>query len=356
MGMMMRDASIDGRLQVTAAVSLLECSRLVQWVPDIVKFVPVAREDFEGSWRKDVHPVFGRLICWITFSAGTELLVKGVCLARGIEIRHSQYVPIHPHEDLQTWVQEFLKDWKSPGTVQVTHFGTLGNLAYDNQKTKTPAALKQLCSVVGATHDQEQRLLAAYRFLTKCIRNRDAHAYVPNVRDQHFSLVPDLFTDCFNLLIGWLAGGPQTVNLWREEAQEFIDLLQQPNDRASSDASLKLLKERVKKLKELKSLRRLDLDSNEVTDAGLKELKEFTELQTLILTSTGVTDAGLKELKELKSLVELKIYGAQITNAGLEVLKDIQSLNWLVLSNTKVTPKGFQRLKAALPGLHVLGG
>jgi hypothetical protein len=165
----MRDAKIDGRLQVTAAVGLLECSRLVQWMSDVVKFAPVPREVFEVAWRKEVHPVFGRLVCWITFSAGAELLAKGVCLARGLEIRHPQEVPIHPQGALDAWVDEFLKDWRSPGTVQVPHFGALGHLVYDDKKTKQPAALKRLCSVVKATPYHERRLLAGYTLLTKSI-------------------------------------------------------------------------------------------------------------------------------------------------------------------------------------------
>ncbi len=41
---------------------------------------------FEGYWPT-IDPFFGRLICWITFSAGAELLIKGVCLANDVEIR-----------------------------------------------------------------------------------------------------------------------------------------------------------------------------------------------------------------------------------------------------------------------------
>jgi hypothetical protein len=71
------DFDIDGRLQVTAGVSLLECSRLVEWSPDQAEFSAVPREIFEFSWRRDVDPVFGRLVCWINFSAGAEMLAKG---------------------------------------------------------------------------------------------------------------------------------------------------------------------------------------------------------------------------------------------------------------------------------------
>src|SRR5260370_23981847 len=99
----MLDPKADGRLQLTAALALLATSRLVLWAPDALAFCPVERDDFEARWRKEVHPVFGRLICWITFSAGAELLAKGVCLSSGIEVRDPHTVPTYPRGDLDAW-------------------------------------------------------------------------------------------------------------------------------------------------------------------------------------------------------------------------------------------------------------
>jgi len=64
-----------------------------------------------------------------------------------------------------------------------------------------------------------------YQLLARTIRNRDAHAYVPNVRDDHYSLVPDLFSECFNLLTSWLPGGAATLTSWRGSARQFVDSL-----------------------------------------------------------------------------------------------------------------------------------
>lgn len=83
----MQDFKINGRLQVTAALSLLESSRLVHWKAGSACFTPVDWETFESSWREDVDPVFGRIICWINFSAGAEFLAKGICLLREIDIQ-----------------------------------------------------------------------------------------------------------------------------------------------------------------------------------------------------------------------------------------------------------------------------
>src|SRR5260370_308873 len=81
----------------------------------------------------------------------------------------------------------------------------------------------------------------------------------------------------------------------------------------------------LKALKELKSLKTLNLDFTKVTDAGLKNLKELKSLQTLYLGGTAVTDAGLKNLKELKSLQTLDLGGTKITDTGMKELKDLKS-------------------------------
>jgi hypothetical protein len=100
------------------------------------------------------------------------------------------------------------------------HAKRLGRPGEKKLDPKNPAAgaLKRLCLKVKASEQQEQRLLAAYILLQKSIRNRDAHAYIRGVRDQHFSLVPKLFTGVFNLLISWLPGGPKELNDWRKAA------------------------------------------------------------------------------------------------------------------------------------------
>jgi hypothetical protein len=67
---------------------------------------------------------------------------------------------------------------------------------------------------------------AAYNFLALTIRNRDAHAYVPSVRDAHHYLVAALFAECFNLIVSWLLpNGPYTLNEWtdRDTAKKYIE-------------------------------------------------------------------------------------------------------------------------------------
>ena len=218
--MLSRD--VDSKLQLSAALALLECSRLLEWNRRRAIFTPVPREAFEFSWRKDVHPTFGRLICWMNFSAGAELFAKAMCLAHGFEIRTSRNVPSFPQEsDLAQWAETFIKTPKKPESVEVTNFGTLGTLLLP-RKLGVPPVLQQLCDKAKATPSQRDLVLASYELLRSTIRNRDAHAYVPNVRDQHFFLVPGLFATCFNLLASWLPGGARVLNQWSDEAIKEI--------------------------------------------------------------------------------------------------------------------------------------
>lgn len=212
----------DGRLQVTAAVSLLEKSLLVEWDSRTARFNPIQKDQFEQTWRRNVDPVFGRLICWIMFAVGSEFLAKGVCLVREIEIRTEQEVPRYPSEPIKQWASKYRKDWRVGGTMMTTFFGTLSDLTTDK---KSEASLSRLCTEVSATDEQKELLLASYDLLRKTIRNRDAHAYVANVRDLHHSLVPEIFCQCFNLLADWLPGGPIIINKWRSEATSFTPQL-----------------------------------------------------------------------------------------------------------------------------------
>ena len=149
-------------------------------------------DDFELIWREDVDPIFGRLICWMSFSAGAEFLAKGVCLLNGVDFRTTKTVPQNPTAPLSSWIAQFCQKWDAKGTTQqVTDFGTLENIINPPRgKTKADAPLWQLCMQVNATQDEKRLLFVSLEYLARRIRNRDAHAYVPNTRDSHFGQVP----------------------------------------------------------------------------------------------------------------------------------------------------------------------
>jgi hypothetical protein len=123
-----------------------------------------------------------------------------------------------------------------------------------------------------------------------------------------------------------------------------------PGSASVSDADLTVLKE-------LTSLKTLNLDSTKITDGGLKELKGLASLESLTLSNTAVTDAGLKELKPLTKLRTLTLSGTEVTDEGLKELKGFYSLQSLNLSGTEVTDEGLRELKgfASLQSLNLSG-
>jgi hypothetical protein len=99
---------------------------------------------------------------------------------------------------------------------RVVDFGVLGGLWRGES-----SPLRQLCRGRVKPNDQNI-MLASYIILTDRIRNRDAHAYVPNVRDDHYWLVPKLFVKSFRILSNLLPGGSIALSQWRKDAKEFV--------------------------------------------------------------------------------------------------------------------------------------
>jgi len=229
---------VEGRLQIKAGIGLLEQSRLVTWSQEKICFMPVNREVFEVSWKKEVDPIYGRFICWILFSSGAELFVKGLCLVNQVEVRCIKTVRSYPSSGdvIELWAKktadalriklcrEKNEKYQFPGQKHyITDYGTLNDLFrgrecyFKGKYIKLEPSFSKLFKIVNATEDEENLILASYDLLRETIRNRDAHAYVPNVRDAHVNLVSELFTDCFNIFVKWLPGGADAINKWRED-------------------------------------------------------------------------------------------------------------------------------------------
>ena len=88
----------------------------------------------------------------------------------------------------------------------------------------------------------------------------------------------------------------------------------------ASDETLRVLVPR------LKHIEKLNLDSTQITDAGLKELAALQTLTSLSFSGTQITDAGLKALSALKKLTDLHLAGTQVTDAGVKELAAIPNL------------------------------
>ena len=219
---------IDARLQILAGVSLLHSSRLIRWSDEDLRFESIDRDSFESTAFADLDPHFGRLMRWMLFASGAEFLGKGLCLAHGIDLRTSQKAPNYPPTQLKNDVADWIEavsegPWKT-GSFPVTHFGQLGQLT--KGKDGKPAHFERLVKKTNASADEKKLLFASYRLLTMTIRNRDAHAYVPNVRDNHFWMVQDVFMPALNLLVKWIPnGGGKRLGDWRSTTGQFIQSL-----------------------------------------------------------------------------------------------------------------------------------
>jgi hypothetical protein len=131
-------------------------------------------------------------------------------------------------------------------------------------------------------------------------------------------------------------------------------------------------------LRDLATLRTLNLFGTRITDAGLKSVGVLSGLQSLDLNDTAVTDAGLQHLQRLAQLKELRLYhtqvsddglsclhgltglqnltlsGARISDRGLMQLKSLHNLKQVLLYQTRVTAAGVQELKKAVPSVQIV--
>ena len=216
----MLDSDIDGWLQLTAGASLLEQSRLIEWNEQSHEFTAVPRDVFEFCCRKEFDPVFGRLSCWIKFSAGAEMFLKGAIILHGINIRKNQDIPRHPTSNMDEWAAQFRKDWRLYGIMEITNYGTLGGLLY--HKKQQPPPIEIFFSKAIKDKKDQDIVYSSFNLLMRSIRNRDIHAYVPNVRDDHNYLVPELFCRSLNIIKECIPGGGGELNYWMQNSLGLV--------------------------------------------------------------------------------------------------------------------------------------
>ncbi|MBA0570000.1 hypothetical protein Golob_003690 [Gossypium lobatum] len=101
----------------------------------------------------------------------------------------------------------------------------------------------------------------------------------------------------------------------------------------------------LRELSGLTSLKSLNLDARQITDAGLAALTSLTGLTHLDLFGARITDSGTSHLRNLKNLRSLEICGGGLTDAGVKNIKDLSSLSLLNLSqNCNLTDKTLEMI------------
>lgn len=164
---------------------------------------------FEEFWH-GLDRLFGQAACWNIFSTGAECFLKGILLSNGItEFVKDDKTEVFEYPPTEC-SEEIILDWASSlfdGTifpkVKVKDFSTLGAVVVLNEKSP----LSKLFDSNKATYEEKSLVFSAFKLLAKNIRNRDTHAYIPNVRQQHFFLVKHLFAPAFNLCASWYPNG-----------------------------------------------------------------------------------------------------------------------------------------------------
>jgi hypothetical protein len=103
-----------------------------------------------------------------------------------------------------------------------------------------------------------------------------------------------------------------------------------------------------------RSLQRLFVNSDEVTDLGIEHIGSLTNLEYLSLAGTKVSDDGLVHLAGLVNLKMLELGDTDVSDAAIKHLRKLQSLALLYLYGTRVTEKGADELRRALPKCSVV--
>jgi Leucine-rich repeat (LRR) protein len=63
---------------------------------------------------------------------------------------------------------------------------------------------------------------------------------------------------------------------------------------------------------QFKNLRRLRLDNNPISDAGVAKLKGLENLQSINLHNTGITKNCINDLSNMKNLKRVYVWGTSI--------------------------------------------
>ena len=100
-------------------------------------------------------------------------------------------------------------------------------------------------------------------------------------------------------------------------------------------------------------LRRLNLSTAKITDAGLAEISGLRKLEMLSIRDTGVTDAGLTNLAGFRKLEELFLQHSKVHGAGLSNLTELQELRVLRLDGLPLRDEHLRHL-AGLTNLEKL--
>jgi len=100
------------------------------------------------------------------------------------------------------------------------------------------------------------------------------------------------------------------------------------------------------KVTELIELRRLCVESDEITEDGVAGLMHLKNLEALVLRGRRLADAAFIDLTRLAGLRSLALEGPGITDETCRRIKELKELQYLSLSGTRVSDLGARELVA----------
>ena len=100
----------------------------------------------------------------------------------------------------------------------------------------------------------------------------------------------------------------------------------------------------------------LDVRRSHIADADLAKIGQSSGLKRLHLEGNDISDAGVVALASLKAIEYLNLYGnTRITDASVDRLAALASLKRIYLSETGITPEGLKSLRAKRADLVING-
>jgi len=102
----------------------------------------------------------------------------------------------------------------------------------------------------------------------------------------------------------------------------------------------------LKRIGEMKNLKRFWTNSKTITSAGWVHLAGLTKMEDLFLSDTNFGDNDARSLEGMKDLKSLGLNRTNITDVGMESLAGLTKLHDLGLDGTKVTDNGMPALEA----------
>jgi hypothetical protein len=103
------------------------------------------------------------------------------------------------------------------------------------------------------------------------------------------------------------------------------------------------------KLRDLGSLKELELWGATVSMAGIARLADIRGLRRLRLKDSSIVEEGLSELARLDRLVDLDIGGSTLTDKGAEQLRALRNLRCLNIGWSRVSSTGLGAMLAPAP-------